>query len=143
MTAGSPEVRATASTVAARSRKNRRTAYLLKSSVEQRLLVAKVAIDAVLNDPTLQEMLAPYGYATAEPRQGHGLRAQALALVQQQARVGKQFAATDSRIKIQVQVHATYGRHVALARIALRDGRNATQALDLSARKSTLAGWVL
>jgi hypothetical protein len=111
--------------------------------MERRFMAAQVAIETVLADTKLQDALAPYGYTPTHMRQGQALRAQALALVQQQrASVGDQFAASDSRAKSQAQAHAVYMRHVALARIALRDDRGATQKLDLSARKRTQAGWL-
>jgi hypothetical protein len=75
--------------------------------------------------------------------QGQALRAQALALVQQHTQRGSQFAAIDARTHAQAQVHALYIRHVAFARIALREDRSAAEALDLSERKRKLAGWVL
>jgi hypothetical protein len=107
-------------------------------------MAAQVAIEAVLADPKLQDALAPYGYDTTRVLQGKALREQTLALVQQQrASVGDKFAATDSRAAAQEQAHVAYMRHVALARIALRDDRGAAQKLDLSARKRTQAGWLL
>jgi hypothetical protein len=122
----------------------RLSAYRAESSMEQRFMAAQVAIETVLADTQLQDALAPYGYDTTHMLQGQALRALALALVQQQrASVGDQFAAIDSRAKSQAQAHTVYMRHVALARIALRDDRGATQKLDLSARKRTQAGWVL
>src|SRR5206468_5027889 len=124
--------------------RRRLNAYRADSSIEQRLMAAKVAIETVLADTELQDALAPYGYDATQLLQGRALREQALALAQQQrARVGDQFAAIDSRAQSQAQAHAVYMRHVALARIALRDDRGASQKLDLSARKRTQAGWVL
>jgi hypothetical protein len=151
MNVSDPQLHATAllmpaaeSQVSAKPNTWRRSVYKPQGSMEQRLMVAKVAIEAVLNDALLQEMFTAYGYNAAELRRGLALRAQALALFQQQqARVGKQLAATDSRANIQAQAQAVYKRHVALARVALHGERNATRALDLSARKKTLAGWVL
>jgi hypothetical protein len=124
--------------------KRQRSAYRTDSRIEQRLMVAKVTIETVLNDPKLQDVLTPYGYAPTEMRQGQALRAQALAFVQQQhVQAGKQFAAQDAHADTQAQARALYKRHVALARIALRNDRDAMKSLDLSARKETLAGWVL
>ena len=141
--ASSTPVSADPAQLSTRSRRPHRNAYRTDGSIDQRLLISKVAIETVLNDPKLQDLLTSCGYAQSAMLQGQTLHAQALALVQQQrARIGKQFAATDTRAKTQVQARSIYGRHVGLARVAFRDDRDTVQTLDLSARKHTLAGWV-
>lgn len=128
----------------ARSRRGL-SAYRSYASIEQRLMAAQVAIEAVLTDAALQSALAPYGYDLARIRQGKALRDQALALAQQQrARAGDQRSATDARDAAQAQAHTIYMRQIALARVALRDDRGAAQALDLAAaRKRSPAGWLM
>ena len=99
----------------------------------------------MLDDAQLQSLMAAHGYSAVRIQQGRALRDQALALHQQQrASYGAQLAATDARTDAQSQAHAIYTRHVAMARVALRDNRGATRALDLAApRKRTRAGWLI
>jgi hypothetical protein len=119
--------------------------FAANASIDARLVAAQVAIDRVLGDPQLQSRMAAYGYPAARLLEGCALRDQALALHQQQrASYSAQLAATDARTAAQSQAHAIYTRHVALARVALRDNRSASWALDLAApRKRTRAGWLI
>ena len=71
---------------------------------------------------------------------------QALEVLQQQqrARYGQLYGATDARADAQAQAHASYMRHLGVARVALRDDRATAGALDLDApRKRTRAGWLV
>jgi hypothetical protein len=115
------------------------------ASIEARLVAAHIAIETVLRDPGLQAIMAAHGYDAARMRQGQALREQALALYQQQrAALGERFATTDARASAQVQAHAIYMRHGAVARVALRGERGVAQKLDLaSARKRTHTRWLI
>ena len=125
----------------ARTSRHRLNIYRTDAPIERRFMAARVTIETLLADPKFHDALAPYGYDMTRMLQGQALYNQALALVQQQrVSIGDRFAAADSRTSAQEQVHAIYKRHVALARIALRDDRGAAQKLDLAARKRTLAG---
>jgi len=113
------------------------------ASIEARLVAAQVAIDIVMADPSLQAIMAAYGYDVARMRQGRALREQALALYQQQrTALGDRFAATDARASAHARAHAVYIRHLAVARVALRGDRGAAQKLDLAkSRKRAQAIW--
>jgi hypothetical protein len=128
----------------ARPSRRRLSPFRASAPSEQRLLAAQLACEAVLNDRELQASLAAYGYDAARLAEGKALRDQALALHQRQrAGYGEQFAATDAHSAAQAQAHAAYMRHLAVARVALREDRGAAQKLDLAARKRTQAGWLL
>jgi len=123
----------------------RRIAARSGPSMGARLVAAQVAIDTIIGDPSLQAILAAYGYDAARMREGQALREHALALYQRQrAALGDRFAATDARASAQAQAHAIYMRHVAVARVALRGDRGLAQKLDLAAaRKRTHTGWLI
>jgi hypothetical protein len=119
--------------------------FVSTDSIDTRLVAAQVAIDSVLGDAQLQARMAAHGYTATRMREGRALRDRALALHQQQRTAyAAQLTATDARTTMQRQAQATYKRHVALARVALRDNRSAARALDLDApRKRTRAGWLI
>ncbi len=145
ITAQGPEMTTQGPETTARSsgRDYRLRTYTTKASVDQRLVAARITIDAVLADNALQEVLAPYGYDHTELLRGQALREQAQSLnLQRGARVGEQAAATHARDTARAQAHASYMRHLRLARVALRDEPAMTQALDLRARKRTAIGWL-
>jgi len=71
---------------------------------------------------------------------------QALEVLQQQqrARYGQLYGATDARTAAQAQAHASYMRHLGVARVALRGDRAAAQILGLAGKRQTRqAGWLL
>jgi hypothetical protein len=128
----------------ARPNKQSLKIYRSEDALEQRLMGARLTIETLLGDPKLAEALSPSGYTMTRILQGQALYQQALALVKQhRSSLGDQLTAADSRVSAQEQVHARYKRHVAFARLALRDDRGAALKLDLSARKRSHAGWVL
>jgi hypothetical protein len=139
------ELRATADEPRATPSRRRVAAFGTNASIAQRLAAAQVAIEAVLTDRDLQLALAAYGYDAARMQEGKALRERAQSLQQQQrARYGAAYGATDVRATAQQQAHATYMRHLGVARIALRGDRAAAQTLGLAAtRKTTQAGWLL
>jgi len=125
--------------------RRRVAAFGANASIARRLAAAQVAIDTVLADRDLQIALAAYGYGAARMAEGKALRDQALMLQQQQrARYGDLYGATDARATAQAQAHASYKRHLGVARVALRGDRGAAQKLGLQARRETSqAGWLL
>ncbi len=112
--------------------------------MEQRLLLAQMAIEGVLADRDLQTALARRGYDQARMMEGKALRDQAEALFQQQsARAGDQQGATKARNEAQAEAHIFYMGLVALARVALREEPGMAKALDvITRRKYTTAGWL-
>ena len=129
---------------AKRVRERRAPAYQSSGSIEQRLTSAQRVIAAALDDGGLREGLAGRGYDTASLAEGQALRDRALALVQQRHAVAAAtLDATDARDAARTRAHAVYVHHVAIARIALKDGRGASRALDLSPRKATQDGWLM
>jgi hypothetical protein len=119
--------------------------FRANASMEQRLMAAHIAIETALADPALAATLAAHGYDRARILAGRALRERAAAqFTRQRALSGDQLAATDARDAAWAQAHAVYIRHVATARVALRDDRGAMRRLDLSVRrKKTHAGWLI
>jgi hypothetical protein len=118
--------------------------YRTDDSVDRRLMAAHLLMETLLGDPSLSAELSPYGYGMPSILLGQSLYQQALALVKQhRSSLGDQFTAADAYVSAQQQVHDSYKRHVAFARLALRNDRGAAQKLDLSARERSQTGWVL
>ncbi len=128
----------------ARLSKQRINTYRADDAIDRRLMAARMTIETLLGDPKLAEDLSPYGYPMLRILEGRALYQQALALVKQyRSHLGDQLTAADACVSAQELVHARYKRHVAFARLGLRDDRGAAQKLDLSARKRSQSGWVL
>jgi hypothetical protein len=114
-------------------------------SIEQRLSVANLAITNVRASADIQAALATYGYTSERIHQGEQLRDIAKARYQHKITAyGGLRAAADALTSAERQAHATYIRHIKIARVALEGNRGALLALHLvGRRKYTLAGWLM
>jgi hypothetical protein len=115
-----------------------------KTSIEDRLAQAQLAINNTIADPELSAALAKYGYTADRLREGAALRDGARIHYQRQkSEYGNLLAARDAFDTAQRQAQATYMQHVKVARVALKHDRGALQTLNLAAqRKRTLYDWL-
>ncbi|MBP7045079.1 MAG: hypothetical protein KBE23_20165 [Chloroflexi bacterium] len=111
--------------------------------VEDRLMAAQIAIDGVLNNPHLQDILAPFGYDAAAMAQARALYREAEDLTKEQAReYGDKAAAAEQLKSARDAADLAYKRTLKLARVAYKDNTDAQISLDLNGRrKTTIAGW--
>ena len=112
-----------------------------KKSIEQQLALANIAIGNALTDPSLATALAGFGYTAERLRQGSALHEKALSLYQdQKGAYGDAQTASDAYAAALALAHATYMRHVKVARVALEGERGSLQKLGLAgARKEAQA----
>ncbi len=111
----------------------------LRTSIEQQLNLANIAIKNALTDPSLAAALADFGYTAARLRQGGMLHEQALALYQRQKNAyGDVQTANDAYAAAQAQAQETYMRYVKIARIALEHDRGAMHKLSLAGQRKRL-----
>ena len=113
------------------------------AKIEDRLMAAQIAIDGVLTNSRLQDILAPYGYDSAAMTQARALYREAEDLTKAQAReYGDKAAATEQLQQARSAAKQRYTRTLKLARVAFKDNTDAQISLDLnSRRKTTAAGW--
>src|SRR5262249_4685941 len=116
----------------------------MKTSIEQRLTLANIAISNALGDPSLATALAGFGYTAERLRQGGALRENALALYQRQkGAYGDLRTANDAYAAALAQAQETYMRYVKVARVALENERGALHKLSLvGERKPASAAWM-
>jgi hypothetical protein len=114
----------------------------VNTNIEERLLLAQVAITNVLNDSDLRAALARFGYDADRLQQGSVLRESLQTLYHQQRDAyGDMFTANDDFWSARQQVEESYMRSVKVARVALEHDRGAVKKLDLAGkRKRSLAG---
>ncbi len=114
-----------------------------KNNIDRRLVAARITLEAVLNDSSTQDVLAPYGYSRAELLRGQALREQAQALeLQLGARNAEQITARHTRNNAHMQAHTIYMRHLRITRVALRREPALAETLDLGERKRPITSWV-
>jgi hypothetical protein len=116
-----------------------------RAAIDERLASAQLAIEGAINDANIQSALAAYGYSLERLEEGKALHTSALALHKdQQVRYGDLFAAKDALTGFEQQARLAYMRHVRVARVVFMKDRGTLHKLGLtSARKKTLAGWLL
>ncbi len=114
-----------------------------KLKIEDRLMAAQIAIDGVLNNPHLQDILAPFGYDAAAMTQARALYREAEDLTKEQAREYGDKAVAAEQLKLaRDAADLAYKRTLKLARVAFKDNTDAQISLDLNGRrKTTIAGW--
>ncbi len=117
---------------------------MTRQTIDQQINDAQVAIDNALGQTEISAALAEYMYDTARLNEGKTLLTSAQKLhATQQAEYGDQFAATDTLTAAWDEARAAYGKHVKLARIALKKNRDAWKSLELDGRrKQTLIAWI-
>jgi hypothetical protein len=115
---------------------------MTKTSIEQRLAIANIALSNALGDRSLAAALAAYGYTAERLRQGVALHENALALYQRQkVEYGDLRTTNDAYTAALAQAQETYIRYVKVARIALDGEHGALQKLSLTGvRKRPHAG---
>src|SRR5262245_25854434 len=114
----------------------------MRTSIEQQLSLANIAINNALTEPSLAAALAGFGYSAERLRQGGALRESALAAYQRQkGAYGDLQTANDAYATALALAQESYMRCVKVARVALEEERGALQKLGLGGeRKRQQAG---
>jgi hypothetical protein len=117
---------------------------MIQRTIEQRLLAADVAINNALNNATIRDALALFGYNEAKLAAGQNLLATAQAEVnRQKVEYGEQYEASQTLAAAWDAAKAPYTRTLAVARVAFKGNAKADAALMLNGRrKETLSGWL-
>lgn len=107
-----------------------------RTSIEQQLNLANIAINNALSEPSLAAALAGFGYTAERLRQGRVLREQALVFYQQQkSAYGDLQTSNDIYAAALALAEATYMRYVKVARVALEDERGAQHKLSMAGQR--------
>jgi hypothetical protein len=108
------------------------------------LVFAQNAIANALEHETVKTALANLGYDSNRMQEGLALYKKAAHLYDRQMKeYGEQFAATQALITARIEANKLYKLHLNVARIALRDDRNAAVSLQFNGkRKRTFSGWL-
>lgn len=112
-------------------------------SADERLLRAHVAIENAITDADIQNEMSEYGYTREKLEKGMALYNEARALViDQRDQYGAQHDSTEVINNTWKDADDRYMKTLKVARIALRDDRDAQTSLMFSgARKRSFSGW--
>lgn len=117
---------------------------MARQALAELLTDAERAIQNGLNEPEIAAKLAEFGYTAERIQEGQALYETALQLYQEQkARYGDQFGATDAFYAKWEEARTPYMRHVAVARVAFKNDRDAWHKLGLEGRRpEAFASWL-
>ena len=112
------------------------------TSLDEQLYQAATAL-ANAADPTILPLLENYGYGESRLNEGRELFIALQQTIAQQAReYGEKYQATKEMNTLWERANSSYGKTLAIARIALRDDASADQSLALRGkRKRSQSGW--
>ena len=115
-----------------------------KQSMAQRLMEAQVAIDNSLNNPTILNAVAAFGYDAARLQAGRALYDEVMGLAAAQEReYGEQYEATAVVNAAWGTADLAYKKALKISRVVFKGNQKARNALGLSgSRKKTLSGWI-
>ena len=118
---------------------------LVKTSIQDRLLAANVALENTLTDTEILGLLSEFGYDEAKVNAGKELYNSANEKYQQQkTEYGEQYAASEELQTKWDAANSVYMKYVKVARIALQNDYGAYVKLGLEGiRKRTLSGWLV
>lgn len=113
-------------------------------TLEEKLKLAKIAIDNALLVSELSAPLAARGYSNLSLLEALALYQKAENSYQsQKAKYGDKLGATDYFDALSDELHETYSEHLALAKIILKNKRGDLEKLQANGkRKSTISGWI-
>ncbi|MGB3788039.1 MAG: hypothetical protein WA949_08515 [Phormidesmis sp.] len=113
-------------------------------SIDTLLSDAQLAIDNALNNPTILEYLADFGYTKAKIQQGKQLYSAAAATqLTQQSEAGGQISATTDVNEAWETAKKSYMRFLKVAHVAFKRNSGVATQLDLDGtRKKSLSGWM-
>ena len=120
----------------------KRKSYYLP--IEERLRLARLAIEGTLANPEIQEAVAEFGFEPETMQEGKTLLEEASEMLNQhKLKYGEQYEAT-AEINEAVEIaHKAYMKELTIARIALKNDTKADAALMLSgSRKQSFSGWL-
>ncbi len=113
-------------------------------TIDSQLLFAQSAIHNALNQNSIKNALAEYGYTEERLQAGLALynEAQSLQTVRDKE-YGEQYQATNDLDIARTVANSEYMKHVKIARVAFRDNPGAFEALQVSGRRlRSLSGWI-
>ena len=115
-----------------------------KQSMAQRLMEAQVAIDNSLNNPTILNAVAAFGYDATRLQAARALYDEVMGLVAAQEReYGEQYEATAVVNAAWGTADLAYKKALKISRVVFKGNQKARNALGLSgSRKKTLSGWI-
>ncbi|MEP5611893.1 MAG: hypothetical protein ABJP45_06570 [Cyclobacteriaceae bacterium] len=117
---------------------------LKNNSIDSKLLTSKVAIENGQNNAVISDRLADYGYDADKMIEGQELLDDAESKhALQKKEYGEQFMASDALDEALTGTNKTYSKHIKISRIAFRNQRGVSEALQLGGRRrQTYSGWM-
>jgi hypothetical protein len=117
---------------------------MARKTIDRELRTAETALNNSLNDPTLRDGLAAYGYDAERLQEGLALVERLRSLRQAQTKeYGEQYTATQAVTDAREEAHVAYMKQVALTRAALRDQPGRAASLGLDERRALgLSEWM-
>lgn len=112
--------------------------------IEERLRLARLAIEGAVSTPEIQKALEEFGYDAATMKTGKALLDEATEILNQhKMKYGEQYEAT-AEINDAVEIaNKAYVKALTVARIAFKNDSKADKALMLSgSRKQSFSGWL-